>query len=73
MRIVLDVDPEQSSTISEIAGGERFIKYFFYQAAQEKITRTLANRDRGSKGLTEREVVELVRTTILNMKREGLL
>jgi len=73
MRIVLDVDPEQSSTISEIAGGDRFVKYFFYQAAQEKITRTLANRDRGSKGLTEKEVVELVRTTILNMKREGLL
>lgn len=73
MRIVLDVDPEQSSTISELAGGDRFIKYFFYQAAQEKVTRTLANRDRGQKGMTKKEVVELVRTTILNMKEEGLL
>jgi hypothetical protein len=73
MRIVLDVDPEQFTTISELAGGDRFIKYFFYQAAQEKVTRTLANRDRGSRGMTKKEIIELIRPTILNMKEEGLL
>jgi uncharacterized sodium:solute symporter family permease YidK len=73
MRIVLDVDPEQFTTISELAGGDRFIKYFFYQAAQEKVTRTLANRDRGSRGMTKKEIIKLIRPTILNMKEEGLL
>jgi hypothetical protein len=73
MRIVLEIEPGQSSMLSELAGGDRFIKYFCYQAIQEKVTRMTANRDRGKSGMSEKEVVDLIRTTIGNMKEEGLL